>query len=320
MRICVLVNSGGGAVAKLGGPDAARETLSAAMERLQPVVGDLVLASGADFAACARRACDAAKRGEYDAIVAAGGDGSIGTVAALIADTGIPLGVLPLGTLNHFARDLGIPIDIEGAFATVAAGAIARVDLAEVNGRIFVNNSSIGIYPDMVVEREMRFAGRSRLIATPLAFLRALWRFPRRRLRIVAAGRAAVHRTPCLFVGNNEYQLDLLRMGKRPRLDGGDLCVYVAQAMSRWGMFWLALRTALGGPAATPDLEMLRTPSLDVLSRRRRLRVSLDGEIARLRPPLRYRSRRAALLVFAPPPEADAMAAGEPARPCRTSS
>lgn len=312
MRICVLVNSDSGAVAKLGGPDAARVKLSAAMERLQSIIGDLVLASGADFVACARRACDAAKRGDYDAIIAAGGDGTIGTVAALLADTGVPLGVLPLGTLNHFARDLGIPVEVEAALATVAAGAIVRVDLAEVNGRIFVNNSSIGIYPDMVVERGARFAGLSKLVATPLAFLRALWRFPRRRLRIVVAGRAAVYRTPCLFVGNNEYQLDLLRMGRRPRLDGGDLCVYVAAAMSRWGMFWLALRTALGGPAATPDLEMLRTPSLDVLSHRRRLRVSLDGEILRLQPPLRYRSRPVALMVFAPPPEADATTVMEP--------
>ena len=90
-----------------------------------------------------------AKRGEIDAIVVGGGDGSVRTVAGVLADTGVPLGVLPLGTLNHFAKDLGIPLKVEQAAAAIAAGHTRNVDIAEVNGKTFINNSSIGIYPYM---------------------------------------------------------------------------------------------------------------------------------------------------------------------------
>jgi hypothetical protein len=95
-----------------------------------------------------------AKRGEIDAVVVGGGDGSVRTVASVLADTGVPLGVLPLGTLNHFARDLGIPLDVEAAAETIAKGDVRVVDLAKANGEIFINNASIGIYPYLVIARE----------------------------------------------------------------------------------------------------------------------------------------------------------------------
>lgn len=303
MKICVLVNSGGRTVARLGGPEAARERLMAALATLHPIASDLTFASGSDLADFALRAREAAQCGDYAAIVAGGGDGSVGTVAGLLGDTDIPLGVLPLGTLNHFAKDLGIPTDLEGALAVIANGVAKTVDVAEVNDRIFVNNSSIGLYPEMVAERESKLAGRSKLIATPVACFRALRRFPRRGVQIVAEGCAAIHRTPCLFVGNNEYGVDLPTLGKRPRLDAGELCVYVARARSPAGMLWLAFRTAFGGVDAVRDLEMLQTGSLEVVSRRRRLRVALDGEVHVLRPPLRYRTRPKALRVLVSPLE-----------------
>lgn len=145
------------------------------------------------------------------AIVAGGGDGTVNAVGSVVAGTNTVLGVLPLGTLNHFARDAGIPLDLEAAVATVVAGHIRTVDTGEVNGRTFVNNASIGIYPDIVVERErLRQLGHRKWIAFVLASARILRRYRRLVVRLAAprqgsgqAGDASDRaRTAFLFVGN----------------------------------------------------------------------------------------------------------------------
>ena len=127
-----------------------------------------------------RRSGRSQKRGETDAIVVGGGDGSIRTLASVLAGTDVPLGVLPLGTLNHFAKDLGIPLQVEEAAAIIAAGRTRVVDLAEVNGETFINNSSIGIYPYMVIDRERRRARHklAKWMAMVPAFFRMLRHFP----------------------------------------------------------------------------------------------------------------------------------------------
>jgi diacylglycerol kinase family enzyme len=206
--------------------------------------------------------------------------------------------------LNHFAKDLGIPTDLAGAAGVVAAGHLRNVDVAEVNGLIFVNNSSIGLYPHMVVhrDRQAKLLGIGKPLATLLAALHTLHRFPRRRLWVQAAGRHEHYRSPCLFVGNNEYRLELPMLGKRQCLDAGELCVYVARPRRPLGLLWLALRAAFGGLNAARDLDMLRLDEVEVGSRARRLPVSRDGEVEVMRPPLRYRIRPGALRVLAPAP------------------
>lgn len=122
------------------------EAVVAAFER-RGIAAEAKLLHGSDLSAAAEAAVQQARAGKIDAIVVGGGDGTIGTVAAAAVDTKIPLGVLPLGTLNHFARDLGIPLDLEGAVAVIAAATCRAVDVADVNGRIFLNNSSIAYTP-----------------------------------------------------------------------------------------------------------------------------------------------------------------------------
>ena len=112
------------------------------------------------------------------AVVAGGGDGTVSSVASVLVGSNTPLGVLPLGTLNHFAKDVRIPLDLEGAVATVVAGHVTGVDVGEVNGRTFINNASIGVYPDIVVEREkLRKQGYRKWIAFALATARILRRY-----------------------------------------------------------------------------------------------------------------------------------------------
>jgi diacylglycerol kinase family enzyme len=248
--------------------------------------------------ACRREAAAAA--GVADAVVAAGGDGTVSAVASALVGTGKPLGVLPLGTLNHFARDLGIPLDLREAARIVAAGDVRRVDVAEVNGHRFVNNSSVGFYPRVVRERSRLRSFVGKRLATAWSALAVLWRLPRMRLRLRAEGVEAPLLTPLLFVGNNRYQRGLLLAERhREALDRGELHIYVARRTSRLALARIALRW-LVGRGRGDDLAELSARAAQVESRRRALHVAADGEVLRLRPPLRYVIHPGALSVLAP--------------------
>ncbi len=166
----------------------------------------------------------------FDTIVIGGGDGTVQAAASVLAASDLPLGILPLGTLNHFARDLGLPLDLEAALRVVAAGRIRLVDVGEVNGRVFINNSSLNIYPQLVAEHERyRRHGPARWLAAALALYRVSWRLTRPRVRVLAPGRQAEHRTGCLFIANNMYRLDAFASAKRMRLNDGELCLYMGK-------------------------------------------------------------------------------------------
>jgi len=220
----------------------------------------------------------------------------------VLAETGVPLGAVPLGTLNHFAKDLGIPLQIEEAAATIAAGRTRIVDLAEVNGEIFINNSSIGIYPYMVIDRERRRATHklAKWMAMVPAFFRMMRHFPRRRLRIGAEGFARPYRTPCLFVGNNEYGMDLFTFGRRQRLDLGELWFYVVKPRRPLEFFWMVCRLCFGRMDQARDLDTFQLAEAEISAKTSRLPVALDGEVRIMHTPLNYRSRPGALRVIVP--------------------
>jgi len=255
---------------------------------------------GNDLAAALRAAIER----RPDAIVAGGGDGTVGSVAAALVDGPIALGVLPLGTLNHFAKDLGLPLELDAAVERIARGQMHRVDVGEVNGRVFVNNSSLGLYPDIVRERErqQRRLGRGKWAALVWATIGALRRFPFLGVRLSIDGRAASRRTPFVFIGNNVYSMEGLAIGARERLDAGCLSLYVAQRAGRLRLLQFALRALFGKLEQARDFDALCAAGIDVESRRRRLRVATDGEITVMAPPLRYRTRPASLAVIAGEP------------------
>ena len=193
-------------------------------------------------------------------VVAGGGDGTVSTVAAALVGTEASLGILPLGTLNHFAKDLGIPLDVSGAAAVIASGHTARVDVGEVNGRIFLNNSSVGLYPSLVYHREKsEDQGRGRWVALALALSR-VWRLYRRvRVSVSTGGVSRQIRTPFVFVGNNEYHLEGVRIGARARLDAGLLHVSMAPGLGRAEMLHV-LGRALAGRNTDDRLDTLLVP------------------------------------------------------------
>ena len=235
-------------------------------------------------------------------IVVGGGDGSISAAAQALADSDASLGILPLGTLNHLARDLGLPRDLTGAATAIASGRPRAIDVAEVNGRIFVNNAAIGLYPLMVVDREaqQQRLGRSKRLAMLVASLRTLLRFHHQRLTLSADGDEGRIDTPLLLVGNNDYRLAVPGAGRRERLDGGRLSLFVLRKKHVPG-FLAAMARALVG--LTRDNDMVRIDGVERLSvdsRRSGVRLALDGEPVDLRPPLEFRIRPKALKVIVP--------------------
>ena len=304
MRVALIVNSAAGSI-RGDAYSALLRAIELGFER-HGIEAEIVAAEGNPIAEAALKARERAERGELDAIVVGGGDGTIRSVANILAGSAVPLGILPMGTLNHFARDLGLSLKLDMAIDIIAHNQPRIVDLGSVNGAIFVNNSSVGVYPYMVADRDRRrgTSGLGKWPAMVLAGLRALKRFPFRRLTMTAEGSAMRYRTPMLFVGNNEYDLRLFSLGRRQQLDLGRLHVYVVRSQSRWSFVMLILRALLGLGRSAQELDQLETLAFEVRSRTSRLPVALDGEVQVMQPPLRYRIMPGALKVLAPPPAA----------------
>jgi len=290
-RIPVFVNSGGGTAAARG--EALRDELKAAFVEAGLTI-DLQLLHGSKIRAAVEAKTDA------PLVVIGGGDGTLGCAAQAIVDHGkAALGILPLGTRNHLARELGIPMDIAGAVKVIAAGTKRRIDLARVNGHVFVNNASIGLYPLMVRERDKRDAPK--WLASLPAARAALQRLRHHRLHIAMAGSAERVVTPMLFVGNNLYELEAGSVGKRAALDAGKLSVFAVAARSHAGLIAFGLRALVG--RADPDRDFAaigETASLTVSGASRHIDIALDGEVMRLAMPLKFGIEPGALEVIAP--------------------
>jgi diacylglycerol kinase family enzyme len=245
-------------------------------------------------------------------LMAGGGDGTINTAASVIVGRPVQLGVLPLGTLNHFAKDLGIPLELDAAADIVLNGRECRVDVGEVNGHIFLNNSSLGLYPAIVRLRDRHQAGGlGKWVAALWASLIVMRRNPFMAVRIIAEGKAVVRRTPLVFIGNNEYRMTGLHAGSRDSLASEHLAVYVLNADRRESLLRLGLQVLLRGAEQVKELDLLTVENATIETRRPRLQVALDGEVVVLQSPLEYRIRPSALRVMVP----DASTACHPVPP-----
>jgi diacylglycerol kinase family enzyme len=262
------------------------------------VSAEITLAkSGIKVAELAREAA----RGDWTVIVAGGGDGTINAVASAVVGSDKVLGVLPLGTLNHFARDLKIPIDVDLAARAIISGQTVNVDVGEVNGRIFLNNSSLGLYPTIVLEREKKQRlGSGKWPAFVWAAVTVFRRYPFLDVRLSVDEKEFRRRTPFVFVGNNEYTMERLNIGLRECLDKGKLSLYITNRTGRWGLVRLALRALLGRLREEKDFLALCTEEIRIQTRRKRLRVAFDGEVVVMTSPLHYRVRPRALRVIVP--------------------
>jgi diacylglycerol kinase family enzyme len=280
-----------------------REALTTLLTGVMPTADVTFTDESTDVAALAR----AAVAGGARMVIAGGGDGTISAIASAVAGTTTVLGLLPLGTLNHFAKDLGIPASAEDAARVLVEGQTMRVDVGEVNGRVFVNNSGLGLYPATVTLREYRQRqGIGKWPAFAWAVTKALSRYRQLRIRVRVDGRDLVRRTPIVFVGNNRYEMVGLRAGKRQALDAGELCLYIPRPRGPWHLVWFSILALMGRVSGRDDFDYLFADRFRIESSHEHLRVSLDGEVTSIAPPLEYRIRPGALLVAVPAPAAAA--------------
>lgn len=235
-------------------------------------------------------------------IVAGGGDGTMSEVASALVGTGSMLGVLPLGTLNHFARDLGIPLELDEAIRNIAAGHAILVDTGEVNGKVFLNNSSLGLYPDIVREREkqQQRLGRGKWLAFCWACMMALHRFPFLKVRLGVNGEQHLRRTAFVFIGNNPYVMEGFNIGARECINTGQLSLYVSRNSGRFGLLRLAFGLLCGRLRQAKDFDVASTKEILIETHHRRMRVATDGEVTVMTMPLQYRIRPASLRVLVP--------------------
>jgi diacylglycerol kinase family enzyme len=246
-----------------------------------------------------RFARDAVRKGAK-LVIAGGGDGTMNAVANALAGSETTLGILPLGTLNHFAKDLGIPLGLDGAMANALAGYVREVDVAEVNGRVFVNNSSLGLYPQIVREREaLEHDGKSKWVALVHAAIAVIWRSNAIKVRLEARQRTLKTKTRFVFIGNNEYEFAALRIAARLRLDGGALWVVQVPYVGRFRALADAAQAFFFTRKPRSPV-VFGTPELRIETPRRSIDVALDGEVMRMQTPLLYRSRPRALRVAVP--------------------
>ena len=291
-RIAVIVNAG----SKSGElPDLAERITTAFAARDSAL--SLTIVRGGEVHATAERALQEGAA----AVVAGGGDGTASTVAAVLAGTPVPLGILPLGTLNHFAKDLQIPQDLDAAVQTITTGHTIKVDVGEVNGRCFINTASLGVYARLVWEREQQqLSGRGKWSAMAVAAMRVLRSYRRIHVIVNNGERSRVVRTPFVFVGNNEYQLEGANVGWRPRLTGGRLQVCIAPEMTRIELVRLVAAAFTGGLRGADHFEAMSATECSIRTRSWRQGVTLDGELVVLRMPLLFRTRPGMLRVLVP--------------------
>jgi diacylglycerol kinase family enzyme len=284
----VIINSGGGTARRLG--DKLAEQVNAAFAATGQEI-DLCLVEGKDLAAAITNAVGRT-------VAVGGGDGTISTAASILSDQRRRLAVFPLGTLNHFAQDIGLDGTLEQA-AVVAAGDHSRhVDLGVAGNRVFINNASLGLYARMVRDRDRRPLPKW-LATIPAAF--GVWLRPdARAVRITVDGRPRIIRTPLLFFGNNRYSLAAGHLGQRSYLEDGLLSLYALAERGSLGLVLSGARIMAGRPDPHSDFAALEDAREVVVSGHGSHHVAMDGEVVKLRFPLRVGIRPGALEVMVP--------------------
>lgn len=256
-------------------------------------------------------ACDTAAREAVRAdgvLVAVGGDGTLNAVAQAALAHGCRMGVIPQGTFNYFGRGHGIPQDAQAAARALVRGAESPVQVGRVNGQVFLVNASLGLYPQLLEDREAwkRQFGRSRFVAFSAGLATLLRAHRRLRLHTEHRGQVREVRTPTLFVGNNRLQME--QIGTAQAFEQGHLAAIVLRPVGTLGMLWLLLRGALARLGEADNVDTFGFDTLTVrparFRREQRMKVATDGEVAWLPAPLTFRVSPVPLALLKPEPDA----------------
>ncbi len=294
MKIALILNRDAGTLRTLDAAATAEEIAAIFRDAGHDITAHV--AAGGEAITAIRQAAK-----DVDAVVVGGGDGTIAAAASIAAETGVALGVLPLGTMNFFARSLGIPSEMKAAATALATGEVRAVDIGSVNGRRFIHTLALGLHPTMVAEREkLSYGSRiGKMIGSARAFIRVI-RQPRRFfVTIENEGATIEQRTAGVVISNNP-----LGKGHLPyadRLDEGVLGVYVTTARGLFQLARVTAAAAFGTAEDSPLVAYVSTPSATVrLGRHASVPTTLDGELVRLEGPLEVKIVAGGLKVLAP--------------------
>lgn len=237
-----------------------------------------------------------------DPIIAAGGDGTIGALAAALAGTGVTLGILPMGTFNYFARSLDLPEDPAEALEIALNGASRQVPIGDVNGRIFLNNASLGAYASVLSVRETIYRnwGRSRLAAYWSVIVAMTTIYHSLKMTITVDGTRHRLKSPMAFVAISAYQLAEFDLDGAEAVREGKLALFVARDVGRLKLLWRALRIFFRGARSGTDYMLLTGEEITIETKRNKRLIAHDGEKERMPGPYRFRLRQGALTVRVP--------------------
>ena len=237
-----------------------------------------------------------------ETVFCAGGDGTFTAVARGLAGSGKMLALLPLGTANLLARDLGIPLALRQALACLNQARAVEIDVGEVNGRLFLHKVVIGVIPAIAAARE-RLRGTDALAA--VRFVQYLVR------RLAAARKTAVaitsrdtvdrvERVHAIAVANNAYDQGWGKVFRRSCLTGGSLTLYILKRLTLMDVLRLAVEMITGRWQEDAGIGIETVRSVSLRTRRRRVAAMIDGEVEMLETPLQFRIRPKSLRVLVP--------------------
>ena len=297
-KICVILNVGSGKKDVNSQP----QSIHAAFALYGVEITLKTIKKGVELTMETQKAVDEG----YTTIVAAGGDGTVCAVAQIISASKAVMGILPLGTFNYFARSLNLPMGIDAAAKVITAGHAMPLRVATVNGSMFLNNASIGVYPAILKTREdiYRRWGRSRMAAYVSVIKTLITERRPLRLRITLDGKSRDIRSPLVFVVNNAYQLQQMSVSGTDKIEAGELAVFIAPDTGRFGMIRLAVSLALRSQSFERDFELVGAKEIliennDGRAHKKRT-IAKDGERERMQAPLRFRVVNEALSILVP--------------------
>lgn len=249
----------------------------------------------------------------FDLVIAGGGDGTLNTIAGALVGGEVPFAVLPLGTFNHLAKELEIPLELEAAVDALATGRDVPFNLGEVNGQAFLLFAAFGLYGDMIKHRDAqrKVLGRRKMFAGAIALAKMLFRWPLMAVQMTNAqppeARLPGRRmTSVVYVSLSRYQMNALGLKEVPADSRGALNVLVLRHVNRRGLIKQAIKGLFGRLTPGRDLELSRVDAIDLSPRGRpNLRVGYDGEVTSMETPLKFRLIRAGLMMRVPAAKLD---------------
>ncbi|MDQ3117490.1 MAG: hypothetical protein M3Q86_12930 [Verrucomicrobiota bacterium] len=240
---------------------------------------------------------------DCEILVAGGGDGTICSVAEAAREHGKTLGVIPLGTFNYFAKNLGIPLELEEAARVILEGESVHASVLDLDGRLVLNNSSIGIHPAVLLTRRKMYRrwGRNQLSAYVSVVMTAVQPPPRLRVRLATDEGEVVRETPLVMICSNAFQMEAFALAGKECLAEGKFALYVARMAGRATILRLGLRALFRCLRPGVDYDVICASDVTIETLRKpRLRAAVDGELERLESPMRFQVAPRRLCVLAP--------------------